>query len=360
MKGNKLQNIAFCLTDDEFKKAVTSSVDGAKRIFLVHGHKSYQACGAKALFDRLAVSLGWDVVEFEDFSENPKKEDVDHGVGLVLQCKPDVIVAVGGGSVLDMAKLVRHFSEISCKLLALPTTAGTGAESTQFAVCYINGVKHSISDASILPDDVILYPPFTYGNGRYLTACTGFDALAQAIEAYWNINSTAESDKYALRAIKCLFPLLTKEKLENVDRDSLLRAANDAGRAINITRTTVPHALSYTLTSKYGYPHGHAVALTFPFFLQYNLEGSEDSYKGKDFNEYAAKMARLRSLLGVDDDSFTAMRKYIDQLGLGFDPNRDYDDLVVAKGLNLERAKNTPIAISNEVVMEAVKSIRIT
>ena len=358
MKENNLQNIAFCLTDDEIIKSVASSVDGVKRIFLVHGHKSYHACGAKALFGRLAVLLDWDVVEYEDFSENPKKEDVDRGVNLALQCRPDAIVAVGGGSVLDMAKLVRHYSKLSCKLLALPTTAGTGAESTQFAVCYIDGVKHSISDNSILPDEVILYPPFTYANGRYLTACTGFDALAQAIEAYWNINSSADSDRYALRAIRCLFPLLAKERLENEDRDLLLRAANDAGRAINITRTTVPHALSYTLTSKYGYPHGHAVALTFPFFFKYNIEGTEDRYMGKDFEVYAVKMARLRSLLGIDDDPFTVMRQYIELLGLGFDPDRGFDDLVVAKGLNLERAKNTPIAINDEVVMAAVKSIR--
>ena len=358
MKGINLQNIAFCLTDDEIINAVASSVDGAKRIFLVHGHKSYQACGAKALFGRLAVLLDWDVVEYEDFSENPKKEDVDCGVDVVLKYSPDAIVAVGGGSVLDMAKLVRHYSKLSCKLLAIPTTAGTGAESTQFAVCYIDGAKHSISDNSILPNEVILYPPFTYANGRYLTACTGFDALAQAIEAYWNINSTADTDRYALKAIECLFPLLVKERLENEDRDLLLRAANDAGRAINITRTTVPHALSYTLTSKYGYPHGHAVALTFPFFMKYNLEGGEELFKGTDFSRYSAKMNHLRSVLGIDGDPFAFMKGYITQLGLEFDPKRDFDDLLVAQGINLERAKNTPMAIDDQIILMAVKSIR--
>jgi len=259
---------------------------------------------------------------------------------------------------MDMAKLIRFYSEQSLPLLAIPTTAGTGAESTQFAVCYIDGVKHSINDESILPDHVILYPPFTYQNGQYLTSCTGFDALAQAIEAYWNVNATEESDGFALQVIQHIFPLLGKEELTPLDRAALLRSANDAGKAINITRTTVPHALSYTLTSKYGYPHGHAVALTFPFFLKYNLEGKEDAYRGKDYNQYVSKMEQLRSLLNLGGAPFESFRTYIQRLGLGFDAKRDFDDLTVAHGLNLERAKNTPITIDENVILEAVKSIR--
>ena len=336
--------------------AFLSAVKDADRILLLHGHKSYQACGAKGIVDGCVTSL--EVVEFEDFTENPKKEDVDRGVALFEQCSPDMIVAIGGGSVMDMAKLIRYYSSSELPLLAIPTTAGTGAESTQFAVCYIDGVKHSISNPLILPDFVILYPPFTYSNGRYLTSCTGFDALAQAIEAYWNVNATAQSDEYALSAIEKVYPLLCKETLTTDDRTKLLAGANEAGKAINITRTTVPHALSYTLTSKYGYPHGHAVALTFPFFLKHNLEASSDTYRGDDFEHYCMKMNRLRSMLNIFSNPFDTMKTYIKKIGLGFDKNRDFDDDAVADGINLERAHNTPVKIDAEVIMYAIQSIR--
>lgn len=350
------QYIECCQTEQDFNQAFSSFVGDAKSAFLVHGHRSYQSCGAKELIERLTRSMS--VIDFDDFTENPKMEDVNKGVSLLHRTAPDVVVAIGGGSVMDMAKLIRHYAHCDIRLLAIPTTAGTGAESTQFAVCYIDGVKHSISDASILPDSVILYPPFTYNNSRYLTSCTGFDALAQAIEAYWNINATVESDEYAVEAIERIYSLLNKDTLSPEDRTNLLIGANGAGKAINITRTTVPHALSYVLTSKYGYPHGHAVALTFPFFLRLNLEGGIDSYRGNYYDRYVEKMNRLRSLLNIDSDAFAAMKSYINQLGLGFDENRDFDDTVVARGINLERAKNSPMAIDEDLIMAAVQSIR--
>lgn len=322
---------------------------------IVRGHESYLSSGAKDLIDY--VTRGLTIVEFDDFSANPKQEDAKAGVRLLAELNADMIVAVGGGSVIDMAKLIRHYSQFQIPLLAIPTTAGTGAESTQFAVCYIDGIKHSISDPSILPDMVLLYPPLTYSNSPYLTACTGFDALAQAIEAYWNVNATPESDALALRAIERIYPRLTSEPTPD-NRMMLLLGANDAGRAINITRTTVPHALSYTLTSKYGYPHGHAVALTFPFFFKYNLEGDEVGYKGNDYEHYTAKMERLLTLMEVTCDPFLFMKNYLQQIGMTFDPRRDFDDCIVADGINLERAKNTPIAINRDVIMNAVKSIR--
>ena len=151
---------------------------------------------------------------------------------------------------------------------------------------------------------------------------------------------------------------MKKEYLSPEDRTKLLIGANEAGKAINITRTTVPHALSYTLTSKYGYPHGHAVALTFPFFLKYYLEGSVESYRGNDFEKYLDKMDRLRLLLNINSDPFKTMKNYINQLGLRFDQKKDFDDIVVANGINLERAKNSPMRIDKEIIMNAVQSIR--
>jgi len=352
----KEQHIEFCLTEQEFKDTFSLFIGDAKSLLIVHGHKSYQSCGAMRLINELTMNIN--VVDFDDFTENPKMADVEKGVSLLRQTAPNVIVAIGGGSTLDMAKLIRHYSHYNLQLIAIPTTAGTGAESTQFAVCYLDGIKHSISDKAIIPDKVLLYPPFTYKNNRYLTSCTGFDALAQAIEAYWNINSTLESDSYALRAIRLIYPMLIKDILSPSDRAYLMKGANEAGKAINITRTTVPHALSYTLTSKYGYPHGHAVALTFPFFLKYYLDGKETEYMGSDYRQYVTKMNRLREELGLGKDPFLAMKDYIKRLGLQYDPLRAFDEIVVACGINLERAKNSPMKIDEGVIMAAIQSIR--
>lgn len=352
----KEQHIEFCQTEQEFKDTFSLFIGDAKSLLIVHGHKSYQSCGAMRLINELTMNI--DVVDFDDFTENPKMVDVEKGVSLLRQADPNVIVAIGGGSALDMAKLIRHYSHQNLQLIAIPTTAGTGAESTQFAVCYIDGIKHSISNEAIIPDKVLLYPPFTYKNNRYLTSCTGFDALAQAIEAYWNINSTSESDSYALYAIRVIYPLLIKDILLPSDRVLLMKGANEAGKAINITHTTVPHALSYTLTSRYGYPHGHAVALTFPFFLKYYLDGKETEYLGSDYSQYESKMNRLRAELGIEDDPFLTMMAYTKQLGLQYDAQRDFDNEVVARGINLERAKNSPMMIDEKVILAAIQSIR--
>ena len=124
-------------------------------------------------------------------------EDLERGLLLLQQCKPDIIIAIGGGSVLDMAKLLRFFYSYSgdyigkeftkerslLPLIVLPTTAGTGSEATRFAVLYKDGIKYSVEHNDILPNFAIIYPLFTYTNTKYLTACTGFDALAYSSDS---------------------------------------------------------------------------------------------------------------------------------------------------------------------------------
>lgn len=317
----------------------------AERVFLVHGKGSYVACGAADVMTE--VCAGIQVTEFTDFSVNPKDEEAQNGVQLLLQTKTDVIIAIGGGSVMDMAKLIRHYAAeqgVSVPLWAIPTTAGTGAEATHFAVVYKNGVKHSIEADDILPDVAILYPPFTYQNSAYLTACTGFDALAQAIEAFWNPNATDESDVYALRAISYIHAALPK-CIENPSdtrlRDDLLYGAYWAGRAINITKTTAPHAFSYAFTTYCGYPHGHAVAITFPFFAELNLMNN-------------SKADELRWMLSIEKDADTKQYffDYINRIGLRYEGIKGQDLHELISQVNLERLKNNPVQMTEERMTE--------
>ena len=376
---NYFEQSIFC-----YKAYISKALDailekyGAKKVLLVRGGKSFSACGAEEEVAKLREK--YEIVEFRDFSVNPKKEDAVRGAEVLKEQGCDVILSVGGGSAIDTAKLIKYFAcgefkdmsegdtEVAIPHIAVPTTAGTGAESTQFAVCYVNGVKTSISNPKLLPDKAIICPDFTYGNGAYLTACTGFDALAQAFEAYWSVNATAESDVYALQAIlianKAL-PLLMEEiqaegakNSSHTLRDLLSKASNLAGQAINITRTTAPHAMSYTLTSKFGYPHGHAVALTFPYFFFVNINCEEENYLGKDYIQYKSKMSSLLNLLSLKSESLYAyMKEYTKGIGLGFDPQRPVDTAMVAAGVNAERAKNNPMRLTEEILKAAAAQI---
>lgn len=328
----------------------------AKHVFLVRGKGSYVACGAEEVIKNALTIADCDYTEFYEFSENPKCEDVEKGIELLKNSKADFIIAVGGGSVMDMAKLIRFFccykGDITGKsfkkegllfpLIALPTTAGTGAEATHFAVVYKEKVKYSAEHDDMLPDYAIVYPPFTYGNSKYLTACTGFDALAQAIEAFWNLNATEESDVYAEKAIRILWPNLPKVVNNPAEdlRDIVSEGSYWAGRAINITKTTAPHAFSYPFTTHYGYPHGHAVALTFPYFFELNC-----SKKNKD----RYRVEKLLNMLVLDYkvSLFDRMNSYVASLGLSRHDDIDVDKKIIISQINVERLKNNPVLLES-------------
>ena len=190
---------------------------GAKRIFLVSGKGSYKSSGAES---KLFGILG-EHTRFYDFDVNPKIEDVRRGISLFKSRDYDLIVGVGGGSVMDMAKLIGVLSAQSRDALkyiegereiggpgrpvvAIPTTAGSGAEATGFAVVYVNGKKYSLAHELMKPEHVVLDPSLTFTMPRNLAAVSGMDALSQAIESYWSVNSTEESSRYSREAMQII------------------------------------------------------------------------------------------------------------------------------------------------------------
>lgn len=327
----------------------------AKHVFVVRGKNSYIFCGAADAMKHVSDALRLKVTEFLDFSVNPKDEEAQNGVQLLLKVKPDVIIAIGGGSVMDMAKLIHYCAineRLEVPLWAVPTTAGTGAEATHFAVVYKDGVKHSVEAEDIRPNLAVLNPRFTYGNNAYLTACTGFDALAQAIEAFWNPNATPDSDSFARNAILHIHQnlLLCVECPNETLRDALLKGAYFAGCAINITKTTAPHAFSYSFTTHCGYPHGHAVAITFPFFAKLNMAKHP-------------KNEELRKLMGIpsDRDLKVYFKEYVNRIGLRYGGTKGNDLHELLSQVNLDRLKNNPVAMTPERMTELenfIKSLR--
>lgn len=344
-----------------------------KKVFLLRGKRSYESSGAENVLNEVFSVEDLNVVEWFDFQENPKIEDVEKGLSLLRESGADIIIAIGGGSVLDMAKLIRFtnsydgdltgnvFSKTKSliPLIAVPTTAGTGCEATPFAVCYKEMVKYSVAHPDMLPDIAIIYPPFTYSNSPYLTACTGFDALAQATEAYWNVNATTESDRYAEEAISLLWKNINKAVKSPSDgiRDAMSKGAYLAGKAIAITKTTAPHAFSYAFTTYCGYPHGHAVALTFPFFFDLNVCNFHGKLH-KSINEqyYTLKMQRLSSLFGVDaDTALNIVQMLIENIGLNNQGLKDNNLHHLLSLVNFQRLGNNPVLIDEISINGLIK-----
>jgi alcohol dehydrogenase class IV len=249
-------------------------------------------------------------------------------------------------------------------LIAIPTTAGSGSESTHFAVVYINGCKYSVSHVSIRPNYVLLVSSLTYKCPPYLTACSGSDALCQAIESYWSVQSTEESRSYAKEAILLLWKYLPQAVENDLDaRRNVMLAANLAGRAINISFTTAPHACSYGLTAYAGIPHGHAVSLTLPYFFDLNMNVSADNcidLRGAVF--VRERMNELLFFLNCKTENVKEKLSSFFELLFG-NKNEEAiagitDDLRIqlALSVNLQRLQNNPVKISKEDI-ENIKFI---
>jgi len=205
-------------------------------------------------------------------SPNPDQDALRHLDEEVaaLGVEPDLVVGVGGGSAMDVAKVAASQRDLPC--FVAPTTAGTGAEVTPFATVYRDGVKESVGCRA--PWYAVLDPELTMTMPREVAASSGLDALCQGIESLWSIKSTAESRAYSRECIRLavdnIHSSVDRPTVDN--RRAMLQAANLSGRAIAIAGTTLAHAMSYRLTSQHGIPHGIAVARMIDEVLVQNFQ----------------------------------------------------------------------------------------
>lgn len=356
---------------------------GARKIFLVTGKGSYSASGAKAYLDDILE--GCMVCQFCDFSVNPKVEDVDYGITIFETERFDIVLAVGGGSSIDMAKLINFLSghpesfanyKFKSKtsngsvrpLIAIPTTAGSGSEATSFAVLYANKEKFSVDNELLLPTAAIVDPDLTMSLPKYITATTGMDALSQAIESYWSVNSNEESKRYAGEAIKTIMTNL-KTAVNNLTesaRMAMAKAAHLAGKAINITRTTAPHAISYPLTSYFGIPHGQAVAVTIALLLVFNSKVTGDDVQDSRGANYVREIInQIVNLIGAAtvNDAKDKIDKLISEIGLEtklsrlkVKSSRDIE-VIIQNGFNPDRVKNNPRILTRTALRDILNTL---
>ena len=349
-------------------------------IFLVTGKSSYEKSGAKDAIE--PILSDYKVTHFSDFEVNPKVKDIEKGMEIFKKNNCDFVIAVGGGSVMDIAKsinilasnegnpteYIKNQKNIENKgkvLVAVPTTSGSGSEATRSTVVYIDKTKYSLDHEFIIPDYTIVDSQLTMNLPKHITASAGMDALSQAIESYWCIDSTEESKDYAREAIKLIMGNLT-DAVNNPTRESreaMAEASFLAGKAINISRTTACHAIAYPITSYFGVPHGHAVALTLAQMLVYNSKVTEkDILDKRGINYVHETLKEIAGLIGADDiqDANKRITSLMEEIGLktrlseiGVKTDEDIE-IIIKNGFNPQRVNNNPRLLTEETLRNEI------
>lgn len=342
-------------------------------VFLVAGRTSFRESGAEAALTPLLA--GTRVVRFAEFAANPRIEDVLAGAARFREADAGLVIAVGGGSAMDIAKSVRAFAGYEGPplellegrvapvgdgppLVAIPTTSGSGAEATQFAVVYVDGVKYSLDHPSLRADYAVVDAALTDGLEPRMTAATGMDALAQGIESIWSVRasdaSIADASEGVTLALRHLADAVNAPT--TAARDGMATAAHASGRAIDRTRTTACHAISYPITSHFGVPHGHAVALTLPAMLVVNAAvGEDDCQDPRGVAAVRDRIAHILALLDVADaregrERLLGLMRAIgletSLAGLGITDRA----LIVREGFNPARMGNNPRRVTADAL----------
>ncbi len=353
---------------------------GCKKLFLVVD-SSYPFLNIKDAIEALPVK---ERVMFSDFTPNPLYEQVCNGIDLLKSEECDTILAVGGGSAIDVAKCIKLAvlaqegndaiipplvnTRVACDgtklpFIAIPTTAGTGSESTHNAVMYYEGAKQTVTNDAVLPDVAILEPSVLQTLPLYQKKCTMMDALCQGIESWWSVNSTEESYEYSRKTIELIMANWRKYIFNNDDEAAakIMLAANYGGRAINITQTTAAHAMSYKITSLYKLPHGHAVAVCLPEIWEYMihhmnkcLDKRGQDYLNTIFNNIAQSM-------GADTpmEAISVFRDMMRQMELinPISNNLPSDILLLTSSVNPIRLKNNPVELDEKTISILYKII---
>ena len=241
---------------------------------------------------------------------------------------PDVIVALGGGSVIDSAKVFAaaegDFSKVlqfletktgeeslsSVQLIAVPTTAGTGSEVTCWATVWDaeNSRKFSLAQEALYPEVALVDPTLMLGKPYGLTLATALDALSHSIESIWNVNANPVSARHAVAAARAILSDLPKLLIDlgNLElRSSVAEASLNAGLAFSNTKTAIAHNISYPITLKWGVQHGIACSFTLPTVLQSVIgtggfrEASLKEIFGQDLDKGADDLTAFLGQLGV-------------------------------------------------------------
>ena len=360
-------------TTEDIKRSINDK--SFKKIFILCGKKSFVTSGAEIFFKLLLDNK--ETKLFYKDSELPILEELITIIKDIKNFKPDLILAVGGGAVIDYAKIanivdVRNdladliinynypFTKKYTKLAVIPTTAGSGAEVTSNAVIYVNGVKHSFESELLIPDNFFLIPEFLMSAPNKIKASAGFDAIAQALESLVSKKSNDKSVEYASKSLKIsvnsYISFLNNPNLKNATEMSI--ASNLAGKAISISKTTAPHAASYPFSSLFNVSHGHAVGLFFESFFKFNFDNLDKSETSFDLKKRFDLVFNLFSVKNINDfnSKITLIKKQAkleDNLSV-LNINIQQNSEKIINGINLLRLGNNPVKINGNDIFKII------
>lgn len=338
---------------------------GKKKVLLVCGDSFKYLEGIKNKLEQIAVPL----VKFSDFQPNPLYDSVVKGVEKFRDKECDCIMAVGGGSAMDVAKCIKLYatssgdgadgswlskevSYNSIPFLAIPTTAGTGSEATRYAVIYYKGIKQSITSENAIPETVLIDPNVLKTLPLYQKKSTMSDALCHAIESFWSVNSTIESREYSKKAIRLIMENMDGYLSNTEDGNAgMLKAAHIAGKAINITQTTAGHAMCYKITSLFGCAHGHAAILCDRVLFRWMINNIDkcidprgEEYLKDILDEIGCSLGQSNAQSGAGE-----LTKIFNKLEFDIPKATEEQYIELEASVNLDRLKNHPISIDGEV-----------
>ena len=361
---NSAEDIKKFINDKSFKK-----------IFVLCGKKSFVTSGAEELFKKIIIDK--EIKLFYKKSELPILEELIEIINDIKNFKPDLILAVGGGAVIDYAKIANvvdvrddladlivnysyPFKKKYTKLTVIPTTAGSGAEVTSNAVIYVDGIKHSFESELLIPDNFFLIPEFLISAPNNIKASAGFDAIAQALESLVSKKSNDQSVEYASKSLRVsvnsFISFVNNPNMKNATEMSI--AANLAGKAISISKTTAPHAASYPFTSLFNISHGHAVGLFFERFFKFNYENLEKSDVSFDLKKRFDLIFNLFDVSNIEGfnatiSSIKKQAKLEDNMKLlNIDLDKNIEKII--GGVNLLRLGNNPVKINGNDISNII------
>lgn len=328
-------------------------------------------------FEKNCKKLNGTFIWIKYVPSNPTQDDITYTLRQIGNKKIDIIIAIGGGSCIDLAKGISNFYNVNknneynineitenikykeyknkkfVDIIAVPSTAGTGSEVTQWATIWDknNLKKYSIDNHMLKPKMAIIVPELTLSMPEKITLSTGLDAACQAIEAYWSKQTTPLVQEIAHRAIELIVNNL-RRAIENPHdinvREKLCKASVLAGLAFSQTRTTACHSISYPLTIFYGIPHGIAAAITLDAVGQINKgHFKNDSELYEIFNQFGG----IKNWINIVADGVAVMR--LSAFGI---TEKDIP-LIVDNAFTVGRMDNNPVILSREDVKDIILNI---
>lgn len=355
---------------------------GARRLLLVTGRRS-RAKPWQGVVRNCLAEYPHEIIE--NTISNPTFDSIGAILAAARRSGTELVIGLGGGSVLDTAKAVgalapqkiglrdaltqRDRTITGLPVIAIPTTAGTGAEVTPFATVWddISKTKHSLAGDDIYPVAAIVDPALTESMPPAIAAGTGLDALAHGIESSWSVNATDESIRHGIAAVALIndhLETVTRHPFDAARRTPVARASLHAGLSIARGQTTIAHAISYPLTARFGVHHGHACALSLGALTSFNAAiSADDCQDPRGPAHVRSVLQRIFTALRVSDEEAAERRvlSLIRRVRLRLLSDVPHVDLgvVAADVMTYGRFRNNPRAMQRDQLDALLSSLRV-